>query len=225
MIQYLDTIDCRLTMAINGWNSAYADQAMWLVSSRLSWLLILIAFLFTLRNKGWRQAVIAIVAVALTVLIADQLSSGIIKPLVERLRPSHCPALASTLHTVNDYRGGMYGFASSHAANSFGIALIISLMMRSRPATTALTLWAMLQCYSRIYLGVHYLGDIAAGTIIGLLAAWVVYKILKWLYRHTPMCPQLPRFKPADGEMLTAAVAVTIITIFVSAIFMVSLIN
>lgn len=219
MITYLDNIDQQMTMAINGLNNAYMDQAMWMVSSLFSWVLMLIAFLWILRDKGWRGAVVAIVAVALTILIIDQLTSGFIKPTVARLRPSHNPLLAATIHLVNGYQGGMYGFVSGHAANSFGVALIISLMVRYRPAMLAMILWAMLQCYSRMYLGVHYLGDILCGTILGLLVAWGVFWLLRFLYSRFSAFPAIPTFTRQNGQMIVASVAVTVMTIFIIAIF------
>lgn len=219
MINYLDTLDRQVTMAINGFNSAYMDNAMWMATSVMSWVLMLLAFLWILRNKGWRGAVAAIVAVALTILFIDQLTSGLIKSMVGRLRPSHNPALAATIHLVNGYQGGMYGFVSGHAGNSFGIALIMSLMLRYRPATIAMMLWAALQCYSRMYLGVHYMGDIVCGTILGLMVAAVVYWLMKFLYRRVGSFPAMPTFTRSDGQAMTASVLVTMLTIFITAIF------
>lgn len=218
MIEYLDTIDQQLFLQLNGVHASYFDTFMYNVSSRLAWLLILVAFLISLRNKGWRQACVAILAVALTVLIADQVASGIIKHAVERLRPSHNPALASAIHVVGN-GGGLYGFVSSHAANSFGVAIVLGLMMRSRPVMVSLMAWAVLQCYSRIYIGVHYPGDILGGTIVGLLAGWLVYSL--WMvvqrrYFHTD--GQV--FAVADGRLVTVSVLITIVTIAILSPFM-----
>ncbi|MBQ7691480.1 MAG: phosphatase PAP2 family protein [Muribaculaceae bacterium] len=217
MITYLTSLDQQVLLAINGLHTAYLDQAMWLVSSRLSWLLILLAFLCTLRGKGWRHAALAILAIALTVLVADQVSSGLIKHLVERPRPTHEPALAGLVHTVNGYTGGPYGFVSSHAANAFGVALIIGLMMRSRTALWALVAWALLQCYSRVYLGVHYVGDILGGAIVGLLAAWLVGWLWGKAHRHWPQKVSTYNFTPNDGRLIAHAVAVTTISIAILA--------
>ncbi|MBO7608713.1 MAG: phosphatase PAP2 family protein [Muribaculaceae bacterium] len=219
MITYLDNIDQQVTMAINGFHVAYMDKAMWMLTSVFSWVLMLIAFLWILRDKGWRSALVAVVAVALTIVFIDQLTSGFIKPTVARLRPSHNPALAATIHLVNGYQGGMFGFVSGHAANSFGVAMIMGLMLRHRPAIIAMIIWAILQCYSRMYLGVHYLGDILCGTVLGLLVAWLVYWLLRFLYRKFSAFPAFPAFTRNDGKMIASSVVVTILTIFILAIF------
>lgn len=90
------------------------------------------------------------------------------KPFFARPRPSHEPGLAGLLHLVNGYKGGAYGFASSHAANTFGVAMFIYLLFRSRYAwISAIFVWAAVMSYTRIYLGVHYPGDIFAGALVG----------------------------------------------------------
>ncbi|MBR6284982.1 MAG: phosphatase PAP2 family protein [Muribaculaceae bacterium] len=213
MLTYLDSLDQQLLLTLNGFHNAYFDMVMWLVSSRLSWLLILLVFLSVLRDKGWRSAALAILAVALTVLLADQVSSGLIKHLVERPRPTHEPALGGLVHIVNGYTGGAYGFVSSHAANAFGVALIIGLMMRSRAALWAMMVWAALQCYSRIYLGVHYPGDILGGMVVGLLAAAFIHWLWNKAQQRWPQQVSAPAFTPSNGLQIASAVAVTIIII------------
>ncbi len=219
MITYLDHLDRELLLAVNGLHTSYLDQAMWLTSSRLSWVLILIAFLLTLRNKGWRQAAVAIAAVALTVLLADQVASGLIKHAVERLRPTHEPELAGMVHLVKGYTGGRFGFVSSHAANSFGVAMVVGLTMRSRRALWALMAWAAVQCYSRMYMGVHYPGDIVGGMVVGLLAGWLVYKLWHYAQRRW-MHTGGHVFAEADGTLIAQAVTETIIVIAIMALCM-----
>ncbi|MBO4870592.1 MAG: phosphatase PAP2 family protein [Muribaculaceae bacterium] len=218
MIEYLDSLDQQLFLQLNGLHVSYFDVFMYSLSSRLSWILILLAFLFTLRNKGWRQAAVALLAVALTVLIADQLSSGLIKHAVERLRPSHNPALASAIHVVGN-GGGQYGFVSSHAANSFGVALIVGLIMRSRPALVSLVIWAILQCYSRIYIGVHYPGDILGGVVVGLLSGWLGFVLWNWAQRRY-LNGDHQLFSQSDGRLVTWAVIVSIVAVAASPLFL-----
>ena len=215
-ITALDTLDKQLLLTLNSWHTAYLDQAMWLVSGRWAWLLVFIAFLWTLKGKGWKQAILTVLAVAVAVLIADQVSSGLIKHAVERLRPTHEPALSGLVHVVNGYTGGKYGFVSSHAANAFAVALLLALMLRHRAAMWMLMLWAVLQCYSRVYLGVHYPGDILGGTVVGLIAAWLVYWLwLKVSQRWTGTAE--PVFSKNDGALIAHAVGVTIVVIAVAA--------
>ena len=127
------------------------------------------------KESGW-----VILAVVLCVVLADQVSSGLIKELVQRPRPTHTAGLQELVHTVNGYRGGRYGFVSSHAANTFGLALFCTLLFRNRWYAWTMFLWALVTSYSRIYLGVHVPGDILGGTLVGLGAAWLCY----WLLRH-----------------------------------------
>ena len=217
MLDYLNTIDQQALIAINSWHAPYFDQLMWCITSKLSWALILVAVLVALRHDR-RQALLVIATLVLTILISDQISSGLIKHTVERLRPSHNPDLASSLHLVNGYTGGLYGFTSSHAANSFSVAMVLSLMFASRRVTVALMSWAMLQCYSRMYLGVHYPGDIIGGTLLGLLVGWLVYRLWQWT-EHRWMHHYQPIFTRHDATMVASSVYVTLAFLAVLAVF------
>ncbi|MBR1475455.1 MAG: phosphatase PAP2 family protein [Muribaculaceae bacterium] len=217
MLDYLNTVDQQALIAINSWHAPYFDQLMWCITSKLSWALILVAVLVALRHDR-RQALLVIATLVLTILISDQISSGLIKHTVERLRPSHNPDLASSLHLVNGYTGGLYGFTSSHAANSFSVAMVLSLMFASRRVTVALMSWAMLQCYSRMYLGVHYPGDIIGGTLVGLLVGWLVYRLWLWT-EHRWMHHYQPIFTRHDATMVASSVYVTLAFLAVLAVF------
>ena len=156
----------------------------WMVSAKWSSLLLVLALIWVLLHQNRRHAVLVLVMLVLTVTLADQLSSGLIKHLVERLRPTHDPSLGNAVHVVNGYRGGMYGFVSSHAANFFAVATFLSLLVRHRLVTCSLFAWAVLQCYSRVYLGVHYPGDILGGIVVGVLVGFVVSCLMRWIQRR-----------------------------------------
>ncbi len=217
MIEYLIDIDQQALIAINSWHAPYFDQLMWLITSKLSWALILVAVLVALRRDR-KLALLVIATLVLTILISDQISSGLIKHTVERLRPSHNPDIASTLHLVNGYTGGMFGFTSSHAANSFSVALVLSLISRYRRVMVALMSWAVLQCYSRMYLGVHYPGDIIGGTVVGLLVGWMVYRLWLWTEHQWMHCYD-PIFTRSDATMVASSVYVTIAFLAILSIF------
>ena len=119
-----------------------------------------------------------IVVIALAVGAADFIASGILKDWVARPRPSRVPELEGVLHLVNGYKSGRYGFVSSHAANTMAVALLFSLIWRNKIATVGLMLWVAANCYSRMYLGVHYPTDILGGLMVGALVAVVVYAML-----------------------------------------------
>jgi len=160
----------------------WLDMPMFIISGQYIWLglyaFIVIWFLIKYKIQGGVIILCAIVCVALS----DQITSAIMKPFFERLRPSHDPTIMDTVHIVNDYRGGLFGFASSHAANSFALATFLWLGCGNREKWTAwLFLWAALVSYSRIYLGVHFPGDILTGAIVGIAIAWGVHFILKKL--------------------------------------------
>ncbi len=174
-------LDRYLTLLINGWHSPFGDHFFFLYSKVWVWIPFYIAYLFIFIKKEKAQAWIFVVSMITVVLIADQVSSGLLKPLVERLRPSHDPLLENSIHIINGYRGGSYGFVSSHAANSAGLAFLLAWVVRNRFNTICLILWAVLTSYSRIYLGVHFVGDILGGIAVGLFAAFITCQILLFL--------------------------------------------
>lgn len=209
MLEQLQHIDEVALLAINGWHNDYSDIFWWLTSSKLSWTLLIVALVIALISKPWRQALLVVAMIALAVTLADQISSSIIKDVVERLRPTHNPSLAGYVHVVNDYRGGMYGFVSSHAANSFACAMLLTLIVRHHIVTWSLFAFAVLQCYSRVYLGVHYPGDILGGLLVGLLVGWVVWLLWQWLCQRWHFDTQL--FNRRDAQLVAGATILTLL--------------
>ena len=170
---------------INGHYSEWLDEVMWVISSPKTWipLYVLLAALLAYRYRDWRTVIIVLAAFGIAVGLSDLTCSGVFKPLVCRLRPTHEPAL-DPIHLVHGYTGGRYGFCSSHAANSMAVALLFSLLYRNKLATASLMAWVAIVCYSRMYLGVHYPTDIVAGLFIGSLCAVLVYLALsRWRLR------------------------------------------
>lgn len=175
-MEQLIQIDQTWLVAINNWNAPWADSLMWIISDKLTWLplyAVLVGLLFW--RFGWKRALVLLAGFGVAIGLSDYISSGIIKHLVCRPRPTHEPALEGLLHIVNDYRGGAYGFVSSHAANTMSCGLLFSLIWRNWKATLPLMLWVAMNCYSRMYLGVHYPGDIIGGLLVGAALAWMVY--------------------------------------------------
>ena len=191
MLEQLLHIDTEILLAINGWHAPWADQLMWIISAKTTWIplyLLLVGLLVwryrkpALTNVKWLQkvpaCVVMIVVIGLAVGIADFIASGILKDLIARPRPTRVPELEGVLHLVNGYKSGRYGFVSSHAANTMAVALLFSLIWRNKIATVGLMLWVAANCYSRMYLGVHYPTDILGGLIVGSLVAVVGYWLL-----------------------------------------------
>ena len=183
MLETLIHIDQMWLLAINGAHCPWADTLFWWVSKLWVWIplyALLIGLLF--KQFGWKRGLIYTAALFVAVGLSDYISSGIIKHLVCRPRPTHEPAIMDMVHTVNGYFGGKYGFVSSHAANTMSVAVLFSLLWHQKNNHGWwLLLYVALNCYSRMYLGVHYPGDIIGGLIVGGLVAWGLYALIRWL--------------------------------------------
>lgn len=192
MLEQLLHIDTEILLAINGWHAPWADRVMWIISEKTTWFALyglLIGLLIHKYRKPaanavkWLQkvpvCVVMIVMIVLAVGLADFVASGILKDLVARPRPSRVPELESVLHLVNGYKSGQFGFVSSHAANTMACGMLFSLIWRKKIATLGLMLWVAMNCYSRMYLGVHYPLDIIGGLLVGALVAAVAYWCLR----------------------------------------------
>ena len=186
MIDYLESIDRSIVLAINGWHSPFMDEIMWLISSKLIWIPIYVLLVLMYYKKATVKKTVAFVLLAITVVaFSDLISSKLIKEMVMRARPSHHLLLTDKLHFYQFedgefYKGGAYGFVSSHAANFFGLFTFISLVLRKYYSKVFLLLMltATLVCFSRIYLGVHYLSDVVCGGLLGAIIAILVYRFL-----------------------------------------------
>ena len=174
------SFDIDIVLWINGHHAEWADVFFWYVSRAKTWLPLyaLLVGLIAYRFRNWRTVLLVLVGFGVAVGLSDWLCSGVLKPLVCRLRPTHEPAI-DPLHLVRGYTGGRYGFCSSHAANTMAVGLLFSLLYRNKLATAGLMTWVALNCYSRMYLGVHYPSDILCGLLIGSLLAVAVYWVLR----------------------------------------------
>lgn len=217
MLDYLNDIDTEVLLAVNGLHGTFQDAFWWLMTAKWASLLLALALVWVLLHQNRRQALLVLVMLLLTFLLADQLSSGLIKHLVERLRPTQDPSLDNLVHVVNGYRGGKYGFVSSHAANSFAAAMFLSLLMRHRLVTVSLFTWSLLQCYSRVYLGVHYPGDILGGIVVGLLVGWAMWCLMRWIQRRW----RLPdgHYTRNDATAMALAFVVTVVGLLAAALW------
>jgi undecaprenyl-diphosphatase len=175
-------LDKRLFLALNSYHNPWLDQLMMFLSSTSAWIPLYVFLLYLLVKNFGRDTWVILIAIAVTIALADQIASTLMKPFFARLRPSHEPTLMGLVHIVNGYEGREYGFASSHAANTFGIATLMWLLLKNnRPWIALIFLWAIFVGYTRIYLGVHYPGDVLAGDAVGFTCALIVYFLLNLL--------------------------------------------
>lgn len=178
ILNLLKSWDKDLFLLLNGMHNPFWDYSMTLFTLTPVWLLFYGTILFIIAKKHGKKSLFIFVAIALMILCADQFS-GILKHTVQRLRPSNDPAFNQLVH-VFFKKGGEFGFVSAHAANTFAIATFSSLLFRNRKYTMFIFPWAMMIAYSRIYLGVHYPGDVVCGAILGAGIGIGIFKLLNY---------------------------------------------
>lgn len=169
--------DKELTLWLNSFYNDYFDIFFHLYTSTLTWIPLYVVLAWVIFSRQGANGIGTVFFIALLITAADQTASSIIKPLVERYRPSHDNVLQYMVHLVNGYSGGRFGFVSSHAANTFALATFLSLVIRNRFMSWTLFIWAAINCYSRIYCGVHFVGDIVCGALIGVIFAAIAYQL------------------------------------------------
>lgn len=223
-IQQLIDVDKLLLLKLNGSDSLFWDGFMYIVTKTQTWIPAAIALLYVVfKNNNIRRSITILCLIAIVITLADQTASGLCKPLFERFRPTKDPEFMYMVDVVNNYRaGGRYGFISSHAANTFAVATFISLLVRNTRMTLMMYIWALIPTYSRVYLGVHYPGDVFFGLIDGILCGAFVYFIYKFVLKKLSLKQRFISNQYTesgyDVQSINVVVLVLLLTYFYAAI-------
>ena len=218
MLDYLLELDRTLLLVLNDMHSAFMDDYMMLFSGRWVWVPMYVAiFGAVVWRYGWRRGILLALSVGAAVAIANQTCATLLRPLAERLRPANLDnPLSAYVHIVDGYRGGQYGFPSCHAANTFALAASLCILFRSKGVIAFIYLWALVTCYSRVYLGVHYPGDIIVGAVVGTLASFIaVYTTWRCTRNMTAVatCERWHRLTPTRLVILSGSATIVILAV------------
>lgn len=178
-------IDTQLFLFLNRLHTGWLDTVMVSITEMWPWIPLYILLLFMVFKHYGKRGWWILLAVGVVILCSDQLSAHVCKPLFQRLRPCFNPDLEGLVHLPKGLPGGRYGFVSSHAANTFAVAAFLTATLRKNYKSIGwwLYAWALVSSYSRIYIGVHYPGDILAGTALGILIGLIIWKLMKLIFK------------------------------------------
>ncbi len=195
MIDWLESIDRSIVLTVNSWHTPFLDEFFWFISARWPWIPLYLFLLFLCwKQFGTRKTLVFVGIVIATIALVDLTSVYFFKEAFQRYRPSHHAWLTNRLHFYllkesefrdgkfypsEYYKGGSYGFISSHATNFFAISTLIGFSLKQYYPKLLWILFAIsiLVCFSRLYLGVHYLSDLIGGALWGGSLAYVSYRL------------------------------------------------
>lgn len=179
LLENIISIDKSIFYFLNGMHSPYWDVVMSLFTRTESWVLFYGSLVYFIIRNYRMKSILILLMIALSIAFADQFS-GLIKYLVQRLRPTHDPSMEGLVHNVLS-KGGLYGYFSAHAANTFSVAVFTSLLFRNRLYSILIFIWAIIVSYTRIYLGVHFPFDVLTGIITGAAIGYGLFRLLLFL--------------------------------------------
>ncbi len=203
-------------MAVCQGNGSVAlDGLMLTLTAPLTWVPLYLALIYMLvhNNSSWKEILLVVAFAALAGLLAGVITDEFIKPHFMRWRPTRDESLEGVVRVVRGYRGGRFGFCSSHAANTISLAIYISLVLRHRIITLTMVAWSLINCYTRIYLGVHFPSDVLAGlalgSVVGVLSYVTYYIVRQRTCSPMPYRPQY-RFTATGYARTDLAIVLTV---------------
>ena len=201
MLRKLVEIDRDVFVFLNSLGSETFDPLWELITKFTSWIPIFaIIFYLTFKRLGWRHALLIVGMITVLLLLTDQ-TTNLIKNSIQRLRPGNNPDISGYIRAVQHRKS--FSFISGHASNSMAVAFFLYRVMHPYIKYMGFFfLWPLIFAYSRIYLGLHYPGDILMGYLYGIFTGWLVLKL--YIYLRDRFFPQHERLdNPTNSEPVT----------------------
>ena len=213
MLENILTWDREATLFVNGSDNVYFDQIIYCATSTWSWMPLGVILLWLLwKNLTPVQFGLAVLFLSMAVLVSNELSSSVFKPIFQRWRPTQDPLYMYMVDVVHNYRGGRFGFFSAHASNTFSVAIFLVCLTRQKWVDILVISWAVINCYTRLYLGVHYLGDVLVGTCFGLIIGYSMAFAFRKFARA-----DIPIFEKKSVHLFSCAILVSYCLVFIVA--------
>ena len=177
-------LDRELLSFFNQNDNLLMDGVIKTLTSGITWIpLYLSLFYMVVKNNETMGQIFFIVGgVLLSIMLSGGVDDLIIKPLVARTRPLNDLATKYVVDTVYGVSSNQFSFFSAHAANTFALATFMALLVRSGILNFGLFVWAAINAYTRLYLGMHYPSDILVGTLWGMISGAIAYFVYSYLY-------------------------------------------
>jgi len=217
-METIKQLDQSFLLFLNSFHNAFWDKAVTIFTSIEIWIPFYLLIVYMIIKTYKRNSIYILILIGLSIAVSDQFAN-LIKNFVERPRPTHDPVLGNLVHNVYN-RGGAFGFFSAHAANTFTLAIISAKLFKNQIYTVLIFIWAILVSYTRIYIGLHYPGDILTGWVWGFLAGLAFYQLMVIVQKRyfTATFPEIAKtaISRDDSMQLLLFVIIYVATILVT---------